>query len=139
MDKILIQGFRHLVPSPSDFPLEALEDKVLACCHRLVAQMTPLFRLGFRLGMWFFDHLCFLFGLGFKKFTNLSFDDQKRYLDRWENGPVITQEFFKSFRGVILMAFYSDARVWSYIGYDPRPHLDERIALKQKLDLEPHS
>lgn len=132
--KILLHSFRVLAPHSDKIELSGIEEKILSDCQAILGEMMPLFRRGFLFGLWLLEHLCFLFGFGFKKFTHLSPEAQKKYLESWDHSRWVSfREFFKSLRGLILMSFYSDPRVWAYIGYDPLPHLEERIELRQKL------
>lgn len=101
---------------------------------RLIAEFSPLNRLGFFMVLRFLEWGTFLFGFGFQRFSAMGIERQTKYLEGWRDSRFFfKREFFKALRGVTNLVFYSDRRVWAAIGYDPEPHMEERIRLRQEI------
>ncbi len=123
-----------LVPPTDQLPLEGIAEKILSDADRLIFEFPKLFRWGLVWGMRFFNWLPFLFGFGLITFVNLSAESQKKYVDGWAQSKIIVKrEFFKTLKAFVLLVYFSDKRVWDYIGYDPEPHMQERIKLREDI------
>lgn len=132
--KILLALGRALITEPDDLVIRDKEAQMIERCRALLAEFPKLFRLGFLLGLFVFDRIPFLFGLGFHRFVNLEIAAQKRYAQRWQTTKNhYLLEFFKSLHGLVMMVYFSHPDVWNYIGYYPKKHVQERIALRQEI------
>lgn len=125
---------RHLVPPTGALKVQDIEEEVVRDARRILFEFPLFYRWGFLLGILFLEYSPFLFGFGLSRFTRLKHDLQSKYVDDWAHSRIIAKrEFFKGVKGLILIVYFSDRQVWEYIGYDPDPHLAERIALRDKL------
>lgn len=129
--KALIQV---LVPPTDQLPLEGIEEKIVSDADRLLFEFPKLFQWGLIWGMRLFNGLPFIFGFGLMTFVSLSAISQKKYVDGWAQSKIIIKrEFFKTLKAFVLLVYFSDKRVWEYIGYDPEPHMKERIKLREEI------
>lgn len=129
--KVLI---RNLVPQPEDLHLNNIEESVIFNAGRMVFEFPPLFRRSFVWAVRFFEWTPLLFGFGLSRFSHLSEKKQLKYVDNWAlSCSVVKREIFKVLKGLIMIVYFSDKRVWSYIGYDPAPHMAERIQMRENI------
>jgi len=123
-----------IVPPAKDFAPDDIEDKIIRDSERMVFELPKLTRLFFILGVHLFDWLPFLSGLGFSRFTRLSAEKRIKYVDSWAHSKQsFKREFFKALKTIITLTYFSDSRVWDYLGYDPAPHVVERIQLRKTI------
>lgn len=129
--KVLI---RNLVPQPEDLHLNNIEESVVFNAGRMVFEFSPIFRRVFIWAIRFFEWTPLLFGFGFSRFSRLSEKKQLKYVDNWAlSRVVVKREIFKTFKGLITLVYFSDKRIWSYIGYDPATHMAERIQMRENI------
>lgn len=129
---------RSLIPhltGPTDaIPLEDMVIKVLSGMRKILFGFQTLYRVGFVLGIMAFEWCPFAFGFGFCRFSLLSFESQEKYCHSWSESRFYTfREFFKSLKGLAMLAYFSEPKVWAYIGYDPEPHIKKRIIMRQEF------
>lgn len=132
--KVLIALSHVLTPQSEDLVLDGVEEVIIRNANKLIREFPTLFRLGFIFGIRLFEWLPFLFGFGLRRFSKLSSKHQRGYVDNWAESRFIPKrEFFKTLRTVVMIGFFSDKRVWTYVGYDPEPHLAQRIQMRKDL------
>ncbi|MCP5465003.1 MAG: hypothetical protein H7A33_08275 [Deltaproteobacteria bacterium] len=135
MARILIALSHALVDEPDVLQIKNRNAEFLRRCNMMLAEFQPLVRFSLILGILFFDRCTFLFfGFGLHRFVNLSLPDQKKYIDRWMHSRVsLFCEIIVGIRGLIMTAYFAHRDVWSYLSYDPNKHIEERVALRQRL------
>ncbi len=132
--KVLLVLAVNLAPPSPALDIEGIGEEIIRGSSRLIGEFPKLFRWGFFMGIRLFEYIPFFFGYGPKRFTNLKPALQMRYVNSWASCRVIPlREFFKTIKAMVLMVYFSDKRVWAYIGYDPTPHLQERMALRGEV------
>lgn len=132
--KIILALGQALITEPDDLVIHDKDGQMIERCRALLAEFPKLYRLGFILGLYIFDRIPFLFGFGLRRFVNLGIEAQKRYAQRWQttrNHYLL--EFFKSLNGMVMVVYFSHHDVWNYIGYHPKAHVQERIALRDEV------
>ncbi|MBI2338962.1 MAG: hypothetical protein HYU99_01140 [Deltaproteobacteria bacterium] len=130
--QVLLRLAENLFPR-SEFDLVGVEGDIVKNCERMVHEFPKCFRWGFFLGVRLFEWLPFLCGFGFARFTKLSPQSQMAYVDRWALAKFIPmREFFKTLRAFVMLVVFSDRRLWEYIGYDPDPHIKQRIEMRKE-------
>lgn len=123
-----------LAPPVRDLDLPNIEETIIHQMTRMVHEFPVFFRWGYCLGLMLFEWLPFLFGFGSTRFSKLSIVAQNQYTASWAHSRwVPLREFFKAIKGLIFMIYFSDPRVWAYIGYDPKPHMAERIKMREGI------
>ena len=128
--RVLLRLAENLFPS-AEFSLEGIEGDLVKNFERMVKEFPQCFRWGFFLGIRLFEWLPFLFGFGFSRFSFLPPQRQMAYVDNWAFSRFIPKrEFFKTLRAFVMLIVFSDKRVWEYIGYDPEPHIEQRIQMR---------
>ncbi|MBI4411116.1 MAG: hypothetical protein HY541_01370 [Deltaproteobacteria bacterium] len=129
--RVLLKLAENLFPR-SEFDLQGIEHDLVKNCERMIAEFPKCFRWGFFLGIRLFEWLPFLFGFGFSRFSSLPEPRQMTYVDHWALCRFIPKrEFFKTLRAFVMLVVFSDKRVWEYIGYDPEPHIKQRIQMRK--------
>lgn len=131
----VIKALVHvLVPPVPELADEGIEETVVRDVGRILFEFQKFFRWGFILGLALFEWLPFLSGFGFVRFSSLSPENRARYVAEWAESRLLPKrEFFKGVKGIVIMIYFSDRRVWSYINYDPVPHMEEKIQLRQDI------
>ncbi|OGQ08784.1 MAG: hypothetical protein A3G32_06400 [Deltaproteobacteria bacterium RIFCSPLOWO2_12_FULL_40_28] len=123
-----------LVPAQDDLILEGFEAHFFFNFGRIFNELPPIFRWGFIWGIRFFDWFPVLFGFGLNRFSHLSFESAKKYVDAWANGRLgVCREFFKTLKAMVILVYFSEPKVWEVIGYAPENHLKERIEMRKKI------
>jgi hypothetical protein len=123
-----------VIPVPSDLKLDGIEEIVTTGVGRMFFEYPPLFRMLFKLGIRVFDWLPFFFGFGFSRFTRLSETHAEHYVDCWAKSRLYAlREFFIGMKALLALVYFSDRRVWDYLGYDPDTHVAERMALREAI------
>lgn len=132
--KIILALSQALITEPDDLVIQDKDNQMIERCRALLAEFPKLYRLGFIFGLYVFDRIPFFFGFGVRRFVNLGIDAQKRYANRWQTTKNhYLLEFFKSLNGMVMMVYFSHTDVWKYIGYHPKAHVEERIALRNEI------
>ena len=136
LPKYIIRVFLRLAENlfpPAEFNLEGIENDLVRNFRRMVKEFPKCFRWGFFLGIRLFEWLPFLFGFGFSRFSSLPPQRQMTYVDNWACCRFVPKrEFFKTLRAFVMLVVFSDRRVWEYIGYNPEPHIRERIKMREE-------
>ena len=123
-----------LVPPVKEFSDEGIEETVVRDMGRMVFEFQKFSRWGLLLGIALFEWFPFLSGFGFVRFSNLSLESRARYVREWaESRFLAKREFFKALKGMIIMIYFSDKRVWAYLDYNPVPHMEEKIKLREEI------
>lgn len=123
-----------LVPPVPDLDVSGIEEGIIRDLGRALFEFPKFFRWGFLLGVYLFECLPFLSGFGFVRFSSLSLENRARYMREWAESRLIPKrEFFKGFKGIVMMIYFSDRRVWTYLEYDPVPHMEGRIRLREEI------
>lgn len=111
-----------------------MTESVLQGISQLLFEYSPLFRRLFLLGIHAFEWMPFFFGFGLTRFTRLSQTLAEAYIHRWESCRFFAlREFFKGFKAVLTLVYFSDRTVWRYLGYDPDAHVARRLELRQEI------
>lgn len=128
INRILTALSRVLVPIQDEASVRADEPDMLRDCARMVFEMPPLFRKGFKLILRVFNILPFMFGFGFKTFVSLDQDSQLKYVDSWAHSKrEVFRETTKAFKGLIMVVCYSNPKMWQMLDYDPITHVKEKF------------
>lgn len=123
-----------VVPIDSELQIQDMEQGMERGMTQIINEFASCFRWGFLMGLRFFEWSPLLFGYGFVRFSSLSLPKQEKYVESWANSRLIfKREFFKAASGLAKIVFFSMKEVWNYIGYNPEPHMRERIELRKKL------
>lgn len=132
--RILQALIRNLVPPTEALDYTSLELEAVRAMARLVREFPKFFRWGFMATLVLFEYLPFVFGFGTSRFSHLPPERQFQYMDGWAKSRLsLRREIFVSLRGVVLLAYCSNKRVWEYIGYQPEGHMRERIQLREEI------
>lgn len=132
--RILLAIVRLLLPRSEEWDAAAMEENVMRGLSRLLVEFSSFSRFGFFMMLRFLEWGTVLFGYGFQRFSAMGLERQTKYLEGWRDSRLLPKrEFFKALRGVTNLVFYSDRRVWALLGYDPEPHMEERIRLRQEI------
>jgi hypothetical protein len=122
------------VSDPPDLLIHGRDDQLITRMTLILREFPRLQRLGFVLGILFFDYAPFLFGCGARRFVNLPPTVQQDYVQRWlDCRSSVLRETCKGIRGLVLVCYFSHTDIWKYIGYDPVGHVHERIRLRREL------
>jgi len=122
-----------LVPTPHDLPMPDLSERVAERATGLIFHFSRLFRLGLIWNLRFFNWLPIFFGFGRLTFLQLKKEQQEEYIGRWASHRIFFfRELFQPMKALVIMMAFSDERVWQYIGYEPYPHLKERIKMREE-------
>lgn len=141
---ILLAISEALVTEPPDLVIHDRDGQLIARMTLILREFPRLQRLGFVLGILFFDYTPFLFGYGMRRFVHLTAAVRQDYVQRWlicKNN--VLREVFKGIRGLVLVCYFSHTDIWKHIGYDPFGHVTKRIQLRRELtgqhipDLQP--
>lgn len=134
VDQILRALSLTLAPPIPELNMDGILDEMTRMSGRLTFEFPTLFRKGLIWGIRLFNWLPLLFGFGRLRFVSLSPEKQKAYVDTWAKSRIIpVREFFKTLKAMVLTVYFSDKRVWDYLGYYPEPHMNERIALRETV------
>lgn len=132
--RILLALRVALIEEVAACPIKDANGQLLKRCQILLNEFPKTFRWGFLWGMYFFDRLTFLFGFGFRRFVNLKPEQQQKYVQRWLGSRFYSfRSLATGLRGFLMITYFSHKDVWKYIGYDPVPHVQSKIALREKL------
>lgn len=132
---ILMAMAPHFCPGNEQLNFD--HDQFVNIFNRFLREFPKLYYWGFILGLILFEWLPCASFARLSRFTQLSQSAQLKYLQSWELSRLYAKrEFFKAVRGMIQLCYGFDHEFWKYIGYDPEPHIKERIALRQKLLIE---
>lgn len=130
----LLAVSRTIMDLPDSLDQDAIEGRFLVASSQIFADMQWIFRRLLLIGYWIFDVLPFLFGFGFSVFHSLPADKQKKYLEKWLNHRwTMFRDLAKGVRGVAAIIYFSDKDIWQYIDYDPHAHINERIAMRERI------
>ncbi len=134
VQKTLVALAFVLAPPPPGLDMSGIEESLVANSSRLIFEFPKLFRWGLIWGIRFFEWFPVLFGYGLLKFSSLSLQCRREYANQWaSNRIILLREFFITLKAMVFVVYFSDKRIWNYIGYDPEPHLRERIQLREKI------
>lgn len=123
-----------LTPQTEDLVIDDLQEKIQRDANRMILEFPKLMRWGFIIGIRFFEWLPFIFGFGLSRFSKLSPKHQNKYVAGWAFSRIIAKrEFFKTLRAFVMLVFFCDERAWEYVGYDPEPHLKQRIQMRKDM------
>ena len=123
-----------LIVEPSDLVVPDKEGETLKKIETLLREFPRLMRFGFLCLLVVFDRLPVFFSFGFTRFIHLNLEQQQSYAERWHNtSNTVLREIFKSLRGIVMVAYFSQHAVWNYIGYNPKKYAADRIALRHKV------
>ena len=132
--RVLVALMNQFVPPGSSLDVKGMDQVLVHDCARLVHEFSPLTRFFFIFALRFFEWSPLLHGFGFTRFSHLSLVHQEKYLRTWENSRFeIKQNVYKAFRGLVFLIFFSQTKVWEYIGYNPRAHVDFKIKQRQEI------
>lgn len=131
---ILVALSDALIEEPSDIVIPDKHEQMLSRCEILLFEMHPFFRLGFVLSLWLFDLFALFWNLELTRFINMTVERRRDFVVFWERtrNPFM-REFFKALRTLIMLTYFSHTDIWKYIGYDPRAHVQDRIALRKNI------
>lgn len=131
---ILVALSDALIEEPADIVILDKHEQMLARCEILLFEMHPVFRLGFVLSLWLFDLFALFWNLELTRFINMPVERRRDLVVFWERtrNPFM-REFFKVLRTLIMLTYFSHTDIWKYIGYDPRAHVQNRIALRKSI------
>lgn len=132
--KILVSISDALIEEPADVVIHDKHNRMIERCQILMFEMHPVLRFGFLLSLWFFDVLALFWQLGFRTFVRMNVEQRREFVAYWERtkNPLM-REFFKAIRGFIMITYFSNRDIWTYIGYDPNRHVEDRIRLRKEL------
>ncbi len=137
ISKILLDLARVLVPLQDEVcegSIEADQAAILRDCGRIVFEMPPMFKMGFKIILRLFNILPFAFGFGFKKFISLDADSQIKYVDSWaQSKREIFRETTKAFKGLIMVVCFSNKKIYQMLDYDPVPYIQDRVKHREEL------
>jgi len=132
--KVMIALSKILVPRNDDLVLDGIDDYLLRYGNKMMNEMPKLLRFGLFMGMRVFEWLPFIFGFGLSRFSKLNSRHQAEYIKGWAESRLLPKrEFFKTLRAFVMLIVYSNKQIWEYIGYDPEPHLKQRIQMRKDL------
>lgn len=134
IQKTLVALAFVLAPPAPGLDMSGVEESIVANSSRLIFEFPKLFRWGLTWGVRLFEWFPVLFGYGLLKFSSLSLACRRKYVDQWAHNRIIfIREFFITLKALVFVVYFSDKRIWHYIGYDPEPHLKERIQLRETI------
>lgn len=134
LKRVLSAMSQTFVPDTGGADLTGIENEVISGCGRLMFNFSKLTIWLVTWGLRFLEWFPFLFGFGFNRFSKLSLESRTRYLDGWARSRwSVRREFFKAMKGLVMMAYFADRRIWNYIGYNPEPHMEERIRMREEI------
>lgn len=134
VDKVLRALCLTLAPPTKELNMDGILEELSRVTGNLLFEFPTLFRKGLIWGIRLFNWLPLLFGFGRLRFISLSSEKQKAYVDKWAKSRIIPiREFFKTLKAMVFVAYFSDKRIWSYLGYYPEPHMHERIAFRETV------
>ena len=134
VEHVMIALSRILVPPNPDVDMAGFEEDLAYNCARMIWELPAVFRFGFCVVVRLFDWFPFLFGFGLKRFSSLAPEFQAKYVDTWAESTLVPcREFFKTLKAMVMLVYFSDQRIWKYINYNPKPHLEERIELRKRI------
>ena len=98
--------------------------------------MSRSLSLLFPLGVHAFE-LSSLFVKG-RTFSRLSPDARQAYVEKWIHArSFFLREIIRGFKGLCLLAYYSDPQVCEYLGYRPQPYAE--LVAAERLHRHGHS
>jgi hypothetical protein len=108
--------------------------QVVALIDDWVRYMPRLFRLAFPVGLMLLELGAFVIGPSLVPFSFMSPARRKRYVGKWVHGAArIQRDLIKAVKGLVLLAYYSDARVMAYLGYTVEEHVAHVKAERLRL------
>ena len=132
--KILAVLARALITEPPELVIHDKEASYLERCRTILAEFPRFNRILFVMLLYIFDRMTFLFGFGMARFVHLKPESQRLYTARWLHAKHdLVREVFKGIRGIAMISYFSHPDVWTYVGYDPKRHVSERIQLREDL------
>ncbi|OGP09641.1 MAG: hypothetical protein A2048_03845 [Deltaproteobacteria bacterium GWA2_45_12] len=134
VQKLFSVLLQHFIPPPPDLNLDGIERSINHILARYILALSPLLRYGLLILLKFFEWGPFFFGFGLIRFSNLNFNLQLKYIDKWNHSRVNQlREFLNGVRGMIMAAAMMDKRIWEYVGYAPEEHIHEKIKQHEQL------
>ncbi len=119
----VIKSFsERIIPRGGAFEEGAEDIEVTGFFDRLVGAEPPEIQKNMRSGIMLLEHAPIFLMFKFKRFTQMTDDEKDLYLKKWEeSGVTLFRGVFKGFKNLCTLGFFSNEKVWKYIGYDGPP------------------
>ncbi len=123
-----------LIPDNPLFTFDDIADWFYGYMNRMLNELPPVTRFFFKIGFVIFEYAPFICGFGFSKFSNLTASKKEKYTNKWAHSKIVAfREIFKAMKGFLLVIYFSEKRIWNYVGYLPEAYIDERIKLRAEI------
>ena len=131
---VLLSMSQSLSDLPPELDSKSLDTFFLDSISRFARHMPVFHFLFLRLACLLFEIFPIFFGLGPAFYTHLPVAARKNYFERWLGARfVLFRDVAKTLRSMSCVFYFSNPEISRYMDYDPHTHIEERIALREKL------
>jgi hypothetical protein len=118
----IVKAFsERILPPGGPIPEGAGDLDVVPYFDSIVASQPPEIRKDMKSGILLLEYRALLFRFSFKRFTEMPPDMQDQYLKSWETSSIaLFRGIFWGYKKICCLGFFSNEKVWPYIGYDGR-------------------
>lgn len=116
------------IPDGGELGIDVADVNVIPAVEALFNGLEGDYRFGMRMLLKIFDFLPFLTIFKFKRFSNLSRDDQVRVLKKWHDSNIYYfRALYIAITSFAYMGFYTDDKVRDVLGYDSHKSRAETV------------